>query len=147
MNRILAAVVLSSCLLFEQYAWAATVIDTTYWKCKVSDGENKDWEGHGDYQVTAINRALEGCKRESRAPSSCKSSKEACEMIVDGQTTRPMWRCMALDEGGTPWYSNIYSEGLDAALAAKDYCRANSALPDTCYVYLFACRNLNTRIP
>ncbi len=125
--------------------YAITVVESTYWKCTVSDAENRQWPGQADYQVSAINRALENCKRESKVPKTCKAAKEACEMIVNGVTTRPMWRCLALDQAAVPWFSNIYDHGDDAAMAAKAYCQANSTLPETCYVYLFNCRNLNIR--
>lgn len=145
MNNKILTLILGCFFIFSHNSLAITVLETTFWKCTVSDRENKEWNGQGDYQVTAINRALEGCKRESRIPNTCKASKEACEMIVNGQTTRPMWRCMAMDLSATPWFSNIYDKGDDAALAAKAYCQAHSTLPETCYVYLFACRNLNIR--
>lgn len=134
-----------SFFILPSYAVAITVIDLNYWKCTAIDAEHKEWEGHSDYQLASINKAFEACKRESQAPTSCKTSKQHCELIVNGMTTRPIWRCMALDEAASLWYSTTYNHAGDALLAAKAYCQANSALPDTCYVYNFNCRNLNQR--
>ncbi|MDI9818807.1 MULTISPECIES: hypothetical protein [unclassified Legionella] len=144
MNKKWAPILLSYSLFLPQ-ATAATIADTNYWKCTAHDAEHKEWTGHSSYQLTSINRAYEACKRQSRVPESCQTSKESCEQIVDGMTTSPMWRCVALDESAAPWASNIYRNASDAAVAAKAYCQANSILPETCYVYLFTCRNLNVR--
>ncbi|KTC86801.1 hypothetical protein [Legionella brunensis] len=145
MKNKLLAIVFSGCFFLSQSSSGVTVVDTTYWKCTAHDEENKMWVGHSDYQLTSLNRAMEACKKQSQAPSTCKTSKADCEAIVNGMTTRPMWRCIALDLAAIPWSSNIYDRADDAALGAKSYCQANSALPETCYVYLFTCRNLNMR--
>ncbi|KTD23441.1 Uncharacterised protein [Legionella lansingensis] len=145
MNKTVDTIIFSGLLLLSQISLGATLIDTTFWKCKAHDAENRDWYGHNDYQLTAINRAFEACKRQSRVPATCKTSKQDCEMIVNGMSIRPMWRCVALDEAATPWMSNIYDDADDAAIAAKAYCQENSAIPETCYVYPFTCRNLNPR--
>ncbi|WED44303.1 hypothetical protein [Legionella cardiaca] len=145
MNNKVLTLFLGGCFLLSQASHAATVLDINYWKCTASDTENREWYGQSDYQLTALNRAMEDCKKQSRAPSTCKTSKADCESIVNGETTRAMWRCVALDLAAIPWPSNIYNHADDALLGAKAYCQANSALPETCYVYLFTCRNLNIR--
>ncbi len=58
-------------------------------------------------------------------------------------STTPMWICTALDFTAEPWQSNLYPHRDDAALAAKDYCKQNSNVPDTCYINMVTCRNLN----
>ncbi|KTD08266.1 hypothetical protein [Legionella jamestowniensis] len=145
MKNKLLAIACYSLFLISQSSPAAVVLDTSYWKCTAYDAENRSWVGHSDYQITSINRAFDACKKQSRVPATCKTSKEDCEAIVNGMTTRPMWRCLALDLAAVPWFSNIYENATDAAMAAKSFCQANSALPETCYVYLFTCRNLNVR--
>lgn len=114
-------------------------------QCTAYDAENKQWVVSSNYQLTSINRAFDICKKQSKVPASCKISKEDCEVFIDGMSTRPMWRCMALDQAAVSWFSNIYTHRDDAALAAKAYCRERSTLPETCYIHIFTCRNLNAR--
>lgn len=109
------------------------------------DGANKSWAAKSDYQISAINQAYATCKKESTIPTSCQTSKEGCEFFIGGQTTKPMWRCTALDQMATPWMSNIYAQRDDAAIAAKAYCQDRSGFPDTCYINLMTCENLNTQ--
>jgi hypothetical protein len=115
------------------------------WKCIARDAANKEWRASSNYERVAINHAFELCKKESTLPSSCKTSKQDCEAFIDGVSTRPLWRCIALDQMGKPWESNLYSQRDDAALAAKAYCQDQSGFPDTCYINLMTCRNLNLR--
>lgn len=159
--KLLMIVVLTTCSLF--FFTNKIQAQDNIWRCIAYDVQNSSWEGHSNYQLRALNRASEACKKQSRFPSSCKAAKQDCEAINNNSTTstnnaesnnnsdntgltiRPMWRCMALDEAAIPWFSNFYDQAIDAVFAAKSYCQANSALPETCYVYPFTCRNLNPR--
>lgn len=145
MNNKLLAIIYGSCFFLLQSANAAPMLGANYWRCSAYDAQNKEWVGQSDYQLTSLNRAYEACKKQSQVPATCKTSKEDCDSIVDGISTRSMWRCVALDLAANAWPSNIYDQAGDAAFAAKAYCQANSSLPETCYVYLFTCRNLNPR--
>lgn len=115
------------------------------WQCTARDGANKEWVKSSNYERIAINLAFEACKKESTLPTTCKTAKEECEAFIDGQSTRPMWRCIALDQMGKAWESNVYTQRDDAAIAAKDYCHDRSGFPDTCYINLMTCRNMNSR--
>jgi len=114
-----------------------------YWQCSTIDSENKSWTEQGAYELTATNRAFAKCKKESNYPTTCKTSKNNCEQYINGITTRPMWQCIALDQNAKRWPSNYYYQRDDAAIAAKAYCQDKSSLPETCYVNLITCRNMN----
>lgn len=113
------------------------------WQCSAQDSSDKEWIRKSPYERMAINLAFEACKKESAYPSTCHSAKNGCEAFIGGQSTRPLWRCTALDQLGKAWESNLYRQRDDAALAAKAYCLDNSGSPDTCYINLMTCRNLN----
>ena len=113
------------------------------WTCHAEDSTNKQWAGAGSFERVATNKAIEDCKKQSEFPATCKTSKESCEAFINGATTRPMWRCTALDQFSKVWRSAIYTHRDDAALGAKDYCKENSSMPDTCYINLMMCHNLN----
>lgn len=115
----------------------------TYWQCIVEDSANKQWTAKSPYQKIAINTAFAECKKESQYPASCKASKSNCEGFNLGKSTKPYWQCTALDLTAEPWKSNFYIQREDAALAAKAFCKANSTIPDTCYINLVTCRNIN----
>lgn len=115
----------------------------SYWQCITHDKANKEWTARNTYQKVAINIAFAACKKESEFPSSCKAAKSGCEGFYMGMSTKPLWRCTALDQTAEPWNSNYYPQREDAALAAKAYCRENSTVPDTCYINMVTCRNFN----
>lgn len=135
-------------LLLVRPAFAVVVLhgENDYWRCVVSDAEQKHWAAQSAYRRTAINKAYDACKKMSDKPSSCKAAVENCEAFINGLTTRPMWQCMALDFYANPFTSNIYKRKYDAALAAQAYCKDNSDYPDSCYINLITCENLNKRI-
>lgn len=146
MNKTLNAILFLNFLFISQGLRAETISPlSNVWRCTAHDAANKEWIINSGYEITAINRAFDACKKESTLPSSCKTSKESCEVFVNGVSTRPMWRCIALDQTAKEWSSNVYSQRDDAALAAKAYCRQSSSVPDTCYINLIACKNLNSR--
>lgn len=115
------------------------------WQCTARDATDKEWTRSGNYQRSAVNNAFEACKKESIHPATCKTSDADCESFMNGLSTRPMWRCIALDQMAKSWESNLYSQRDDAALAAKAYCQDRSNFPDTCYINLMTCKNVNLR--
>ena len=146
MNKNFKAVLFLNCLFLSQISLAETVdINSDYWRCTAFDAENKKWTVISGYELAATNKAFDACKKQSNVPSSCKTSRETCEAFIRGMSTRPMWRCTALDHMAEAWRSNGYRHRDDAALAAKAYCREGSSYPDTCYINMITCRNLNSR--
>lgn len=119
--------------------------DSNFWRCSAYDAENLEWVIESGYKLTAINKAFDDCKKQSKFPKSCKVAKDTCELFVNGITTRPMFQCTALDRLARRWLSSIYYHPDEAAFAAKAHCQQNSSLPETCYVYMLTCRNLNPR--
>lgn len=117
--------------------------NSTYWQCTTEDKANKQWMAKNAYQKMALNLAFASCKKESQYPESCKATNENCEGFYLGMSTRPLWRCTALDRTAEPWQSNFYSQRDDAALAAQAFCKDKSTVPETCYVNMVTCRNLN----
>lgn len=115
------------------------------WHCAARDAANKEWTANSGFSRSAINHAFEACKKESTLPDTCKTSSVDCESFIDGVSTRPAWRCLALDQMGKSWKSNPYPQRDDAAIAAKAYCQDQSGFPDTCYINLMTCKNLNSR--
>jgi hypothetical protein len=121
-------------------------VSDNYWQCTSSDKEHNQWLAKSQFELSATNRAMEACKKQSQYPQSCKAPKESCDAIINGYSTRPMWQCTALDVMAKPWRSSFYVQRDDAALGAKNYCRQKSSLPDTCYINLLTCNNLNERM-
>ena len=117
--------------------------NSSYWQCITQDKTNKQWTARNGYQKVALNIAFAMCKKESEFPASCKASKSNCEGFYMGMSTKPLWRCTAVDHTAAPWNSNFYSQRDDAALAAEAYCKENSSVPDTCYINMVTCRNFN----
>lgn len=135
-----------SFLLLCQPIWADTARSSAnYWECTTEDSTNKAWIIDGNYQLTAINGSFAACKKESAYPKSCKTSKKSCDHFVNGQSTRPLWRCVALDRAANIWPSNTYTVRDDAALAGLAYCKNNSSIPLSCYMNMITCRNLNAQ--
>jgi hypothetical protein len=110
-----------------------------YWICTTQDNANQQWSARSTYQKAALNLAFATCKKESKAPLTCKASIANCEGFNQGMSTKPMWQCTALDQTAMAWQSNFYSQRDDAALGAKAYCRAKSTVPDTCYINFVTC--------
>jgi len=116
-----------------------------YWQCTSRDATEHEWKATGDYEINALNKSYEACKRDSKSPVSCKTSKEECDFLVNGETTRPLWRCTAYDQMAKKWPSNLYRHRDDAAIAARAYCEDRSGFPDTCYINLMTCKNVNPK--
>lgn len=112
---------------------------SSYWQCITHDNSNKEWIARSDYQKVALNIAFESCKKESSTPETCRASDDNCEGFYQGMSTRPMWKCKALDQLALSWESNFYAQRDDAALGAKAYCKQKSEVPDTCYINMLSC--------
>lgn len=117
-----------------------------YWQCTTHDIDNNLWIAKSGFQKVAINVGYDSCKKQSKNPTTCKTAKTACEFFLQGVSTRPLWRCTALDRTAVAWKSNYYSDRTDAAFAAKAYCKDNSTVPETCYINMVTCFNVNERI-
>jgi hypothetical protein len=131
-------------LITVSHGWARPLSDKSdYWQCTTMDSEDQQWVATNTYKRAAANIAYSSCKKQSRTPTTCKASKEACEHIINGLTDKPLWQCTALDQLAKPWSSDIYTQRYDAALAAKAYCQENSTVPGTCYINLLTCVNKN----
>jgi len=122
---------------------AAPMTPGNYWQCTTYDNQSKQWSARNVYQKMALNIAYDMCKKESQNPASCKSSINECEGFNQGISISPQWRCTAIDREAIAWQSNFYTLRDDAAFAAKDYCMANSQVPETCYLNFVTCRNFN----
>ncbi|KGP64403.1 hypothetical protein EP47_11565 [Legionella norrlandica] len=122
---------------------APVISKSSYWKCVTHDKANKQWVANSPYKRVAMNMAFAACKKESEAPASCKTSDSSCEGFINGVSTRPLWRCTAIDLAAQPWESNLYPYRDDAALAAQAFCKEDSTLPETCYVNMVTCINKN----
>jgi hypothetical protein len=132
--------------IISQLAFSAAPTQDDYWLCVTQDKTTKEWGAKSPYQKVAINVSFDACKKESTIPATCKSSKTSCERFVQGMSTSPRWSCTALDLTAVAWPSNFYLQRIDAALAAKDFCKDNSTVPDSCYINLVTCRNINEGI-
>ena len=146
MNKYVIAALLFSGVLTNKLVWAAdddNYREKTDWQCTAFDKDQVTWIHKSVYQLVAMSKAYDACKKLSRYPASCKIVKEECEVFVQGVTTVPLWRCTALDQMAKPWISQAYRLRDDAAIAARDKCKLSSAMPDSCYINLLTCRNLS----
>ncbi len=130
-------------LLSVSFSSIAAPVDPNgdYWLCKTHDETNTFWSAKNIYQKIALNFSYAQCKRNSRLPATCRTSKANCEKFVAGVNIMPMWECTAFDRAAFAWTSNRYPHREDAALAAKAYCKQKSPIPDTCYINLITCMN------
>ncbi|RUR12946.1 hypothetical protein [Legionella sp. km772] len=116
-----------------------------YWVCKTHDNNNVEWTVKNKYQKIALNLSFDACKKQSKNPNTCKTSSNDCEGFHLGLSTKPYWRCTALDKKSGVWKSNYYPNRDDAYMAAKDYCKSKSQAPETCYVHVLTCTNINEK--
>ena len=117
--------------------------DDSYWQCSAHDTTGQQWIVNHLYEHVATNKAFEACKKQSMAPTSCKATKDSCDYFSNGLSTRPMWRCAALDLMAKVWHSSTHPNRDEAALEANDYCKQRSGMPESCYINLLTCKNLN----
>lgn len=119
--------------------------EAPYWRCTASDSDGKQWEEKSMYERAAISKAFDACKKQSQIPASCKADTGVCEGFDHGVSISPSWQCTALDQNAKPWLSHSYVNMDDAAMAAKSTCEQRSVSPDSCYINLSTCKNLNQR--
>lgn len=142
MTKTTLCFTLTCCLYFL----TQTAMAEQDWRCTAHDRENLHWLAQSGWERSSRNMALDLCKKNSKYPGSCIAETDNCELFVNGLTTRPMWRCLALDIMAKPWPSSEISQHRDhAALSAKAHCERKSGYPDTCYVNLMTCKNINER--
>lgn len=133
---ILCCIALSSCKL-------TICLANNYWKCHAEDSSHAQWTEISSYQRMANSKAFDACRKQSRLPNSCKTIIEDCEFFINGTSTRPLWQCTALDEIGDRWQSVTKADQYDAMLNAKENCKRNSSIPDSCYMNVLMCKNDN----
>ncbi|MDP3560302.1 MAG: hypothetical protein Q8R79_08160 [Legionellaceae bacterium] len=141
--RIFAVLIGIICL--SPLAIAEDIPSGSYWECSAEDANQKMWTLQASHQRLALNNAMEACKKESTKPGTCRAPQEQCEPFLNGKNIGPMWQCTALDLDAKPWISNPYRHRDDAAIASKAYCHDHSAFPDSCYINLLTCKNINAR--
>lgn len=147
-SKKLAYIKLAALLLFSPLLFAMPETESNnLWQCTVHDSQGKSWSIVSLYELTAMNKALDACKKASLQPLSCRSHEEGCDLLFNGESTRSLWKCTALDAMSKVWRSRACRQRDKAALAAKAFCQRKSTVPDTCYVYLTTCKNLSTREP
>lgn len=133
-------------MLLQSTSFASVMRGTnSYWKCAVYDKMNKQWTAQSPYSRTAINMAYSACKKQSDNPKSCMAATEQCEAFINGETISPIWRCTASDSMANNWRGDTYKLRDDAAIGAKEYCKHRSSIPDSCYVSMLSCTNLNSQ--
>lgn len=130
-------------LMFTPLATFAVPSAGTYWICKSHDKDHVEWTAKSEYRKIALNSSLAACKKRSTFPATCRTSHEDCEGYHLGLSIKPFWRCTALDRTAAYWRSNYYPHKDDAILAAKAYCKSKSSVPETCYVNVITCSNIN----
>lgn len=145
MNNYLKHIAFTSMYFFLVPSWSNPINENidNYWQCSTRDSSENQWLVKDIYQRVASNKSFDACKKQSNAPMTCQIPRNNCEYFVNGLTTRPMWRCVALDRTAQPWLGNVNANQDDAALDAKDYCKEGSTVPDTCYINMLTCKNLN----
>lgn len=119
--------------------------NNSYWLCKAYDSDNNQWIAKSPYKRMALNSAYGDCKKESNVPQSCQAANEHCEDIIKGVVNHPKWQCTALDQMANTWVGDTYTSRDQAVTGAKAYCEKHSAMPDSCYVNLLTCKNLQAQ--
>ncbi len=64
-----------------------------------------------NYELAALNIAFALCKKISIAPESCTKSTNNCEEFIHGLSTKPAWRCAAVDGKAQEWKSRFILSG------------------------------------
>ncbi len=138
MPLMLKCIFLLSWLITPSHAapsltWTCQAVDQYHQKCKASAA----------YEKAAKMNALAECKAHSQNPKGCVVSSQACEATVHGFHRQPLWRCTALDRQAKAVFGVVSKQRNAAALSAKEQCESQSNEPDSCYVNLLTCKNLN----
>lgn len=121
------------------------IVKQDLWQCTLQDSTKKEWVAQNAFQKIAFNKTLDLCKKESKQPANCTSEVVKCEQLIMGSRNKPAWKCTALDMNAEAWRSNEHPGRIEAAFAAKGYCRHKSLVPDTCYVNMVTCVNKGAR--
>ncbi len=137
MNRYTRLPALITSLCISTSIGAETIHD---WHCTTTDKNNKQWFVKSIYERAARAQTMDACKKQSKVPASCKTD---CEGFNHGISTRPAWQCTALDDDSKAWKSAAFAHRDDAAIAARENCKAHSSVPDSCYLNFSTCKNLN----
>lgn len=116
--------------------------DPNYWICYATDGHHT-WSSPSSEQRSAINNAYDACKKTSDDPAKCSTDKENCDYYMYGKSAKPLWECYALDHNSRRWKNSPRTTRNSAALASKAKCQNHSSFPDSCYMVLWTCKDLN----
>ena len=131
-------------LTFPDYIFAEPIKQLrNYWQCSTQDITQAKWFSQSAYQKIALNLSYAACKKDSKTPATCKSTKASCIRFINGINIMPLWRCTAFDREALAWRSNVYPNREDAALAALAYCKHKSPVPYTCFMNVVTCMNKN----
>lgn len=120
-----------------------TPMGGNFWQCSSHDITHTKWTTQSAYQKIALNLSYVSCKKGSKAPATCKTTKASCIKFINGENVMPMWQCTAFDREALAWKSTLYPSREDAALAAQAYCKHKSPVPYTCFINVVTCINKN----
>jgi len=139
-------------ILTTNLLWAETNdSENNYWQCHAEDSKQTNWIIKNKYKLVASNKALEECKKESEKPLSCNVNDDECNYFSandDEEKSPPnnkneLWKCSALDQNSDSWDSIPNRSQDEAAINAKINCQKESKNPDSCYINLLTCKNIN----
>ena len=130
-------------VLANNHAFTAS---QTSWKCISHDNSNTSWSTTNHYKKVALSLAFEQCKKQSYQPASCRIQAEDCHYYSDGRDTTPMWQCTAVDEEAEGYTGTAYPNRIDAAFGSMAHCKQMSSSPDTCFINMITCININDRM-
>ncbi|MCC5793089.1 MAG: hypothetical protein JJT82_10870 [Legionellaceae bacterium] len=113
------------------------------WRCLAIDRMGQTWKSTSSYVKSAQASAHALCKKESRNPWQCFSSRELCEVFRFGNSRASFWRCTAYNQkNNEKWRSGPYGARLEAAAGALGYCEQFSKYPDSCYINMLTCKKI-----
>lgn len=130
-------------LLLITFSISFSCFSQDTWNCQVKDATGKYWEVQHKFRMSARNLAMDTCRKQSTAPNSCDFANQSCDTLYDGLSKDPLWVCLALDSTAKGWKNHPNKQKYDAALSAKGFCQHKSSVPETCYVNLLTCKDIN----
>ena len=145
MNNRIVSILFLALMGVIKPMWAE---NSSYWQCMARDGLKKQWDAKSSYERVATNKALEACKKESKVPTTCTAVQDSCNYVGKPTVNTPnsidgaIWKCTALDSAAQAW-PHVSTNRDAAALSAKSNCVQHSTVPDTCYINLLTCININ----
>lgn len=110
------------------------------WLCSAFDSNKIRWQAQHEHRMEAARQATLACRRDSSHPATCTQAYQDCQK-TDIDINAPAWVCIAVDASAQSWHSNPYPNQADAAIAAQDYCKSKSTVPDTCFVNTISCQD------